>query len=599
MGEAGTERGRWRFGGVDFDAVTGDLTVEGQRVELDRPCAALLAALLARAGQPIGRDDLLAAGWAGRIVNENSLTKAIGRLRLALGPEGQRIESVYGSGYRLTGAVEPLRRRGPVRWRRRLLGDRWRIATTAGMAALAASVVITVAAVLAAHAARARADEEVRESEALVAFLSSDLLAPADGATLAERDISLHRAVERAAATMNTRLRDDPATRVTVHRMIANAYAGWGDQEKAVLHLDRARTLAAQLHGDDDAKTLPIDIALCNALRRAGDTRLAEPTCAHAERTAQHGNMRQRATARLARAKLLYDIGDYGRSATLLDAVAADDAVLTAGERVDVQWFSALVDAKLAHFGAADASFRRTLAMREALNGTRHPLTARAHDDYGLYLVSIGEYAAGERQFNAAQAVFAGGSGAAPADVQAYGMALADLSRGEPAPARDRLRRLLPRYRAALGADHLHTLEVASDLALAEAQAGDTQRATTLLRDARATGARVLYGRDGRAVRFHMRWARTLAALGNPGEADRERKRAEVAMNRSGLAGGHPWRARLHCLAARIALARGDETASRRDGVACLAALRAVGDLPRTYPALAEARALARDAPAP
>lgn len=97
--------GMTRFGQVEFDAARGRLTVAGQAVELDRPCIAILSALLGEPGRDVDKDCLLAAGWPGRLVHENSLAKAISRLRQALGEDGAALETVHGYGYRL--AVEP------------------------------------------------------------------------------------------------------------------------------------------------------------------------------------------------------------------------------------------------------------------------------------------------------------------------------------------------------------------------------------------------------------------------------------------------------------------------------------------------------------
>jgi len=90
-----------------------------------------------------------------------------------------------------------------------------------------------------------------------------------------------------------------------------------------------------------------------------------------------------------------------------------------------------------------------------------------------------------------------------------------------------------------------------------------------------------------------MRWARALIGLERPDEAEDERRRALEAMDRAGFMPDHPWRARLHCLSARIALVRGEEAAVLPAGRACLSALGAADRLPPTYPALAEANVLA------
>ena len=118
-----------RFGQTEFDAARGRLSVAGRPVELDRPCLAILSTLLGEAGKAVDKDHLLEAGWPGRVVHENSLAKAISRLRQALGEDGRLLETAHGYGYRL--AIDPQgtdaepdalsrldRPRGRARWRR-------------------------------------------------------------------------------------------------------------------------------------------------------------------------------------------------------------------------------------------------------------------------------------------------------------------------------------------------------------------------------------------------------------------------------------------------------------------------------------------------
>lgn len=140
MGVEEGKPGRWQFGRVLFDESAGRLTVDGQVLEIDRSCAVLLAALLRHAGEPLGKHELLETGWPGRVVHENSLAKAIGRLRQALGEDGWRIEAVYGHGYRFVpGATQvPTVRQDPPppRRGRRLI---FFLAAIAGASALAAS----------------------------------------------------------------------------------------------------------------------------------------------------------------------------------------------------------------------------------------------------------------------------------------------------------------------------------------------------------------------------------------------------------------------------------------------------------------------------
>ena len=103
----GTAPGRWRFAGMELDETSGRLRVEGHEHELDHGCYGVLVALLRQSGLVVGKDELLRAGWPGRVVSENSLTKAIGRLRLLLGDgDGELLCTSHGYGYRLATRAE-------------------------------------------------------------------------------------------------------------------------------------------------------------------------------------------------------------------------------------------------------------------------------------------------------------------------------------------------------------------------------------------------------------------------------------------------------------------------------------------------------------
>ncbi|WP_411833836.1 tetratricopeptide repeat protein [Pseudoxanthomonas mexicana] len=94
----------WHFGRVMLDE-RGPVSVGGETVALDRSGFDVLLALLRHAGEVVTKDELLAAGWPGRVVSENTLNKAISRLRQALGGDGEAIKAVYGYGYRLAAIV--------------------------------------------------------------------------------------------------------------------------------------------------------------------------------------------------------------------------------------------------------------------------------------------------------------------------------------------------------------------------------------------------------------------------------------------------------------------------------------------------------------
>jgi DNA-binding winged helix-turn-helix (wHTH) protein/tetratricopeptide (TPR) repeat protein len=79
---------------------------DGTAQRLDRSAYSVLHYLLLHAGEVCTHDELMAAGWPGRVVTGNSVAKCVGRLRRALGDEaGLRLRIVHGYGYRLLGRV--------------------------------------------------------------------------------------------------------------------------------------------------------------------------------------------------------------------------------------------------------------------------------------------------------------------------------------------------------------------------------------------------------------------------------------------------------------------------------------------------------------
>jgi DNA-binding winged helix-turn-helix (wHTH) protein/TolB-like protein len=103
------ERSGWRIGEIEIDTTLAQVSRAGRKLVLERSGYELLRHLVENAGRTLGKDELLRAGWPGRMVSENSLAKAIGKLRLALGDEqAQLIQAVHGYGYRLVAVVEAL-----------------------------------------------------------------------------------------------------------------------------------------------------------------------------------------------------------------------------------------------------------------------------------------------------------------------------------------------------------------------------------------------------------------------------------------------------------------------------------------------------------
>jgi Tol biopolymer transport system component/DNA-binding winged helix-turn-helix (wHTH) protein len=102
---------RLAFGPFEVNAQSGELFKHGARVRLSKQPFQVLLALLARRGDLVTRDQLLAELWDdGTFVDfEHSLNAAINRLRQSLGDSAEKpryIETVPGQGYRFIGALE-------------------------------------------------------------------------------------------------------------------------------------------------------------------------------------------------------------------------------------------------------------------------------------------------------------------------------------------------------------------------------------------------------------------------------------------------------------------------------------------------------------
>jgi len=94
---------RLTSGTIVLDEASRRVLVDGEDVELSRQEFALLECLLRNAGRVLSRDELLDRAWpVGAALTPNAVEVYIHYLRTKLGSAGDRIETVRGSGYRLS-----------------------------------------------------------------------------------------------------------------------------------------------------------------------------------------------------------------------------------------------------------------------------------------------------------------------------------------------------------------------------------------------------------------------------------------------------------------------------------------------------------------
>ncbi|MDQ6432842.1 winged helix-turn-helix domain-containing tetratricopeptide repeat protein [Mesorhizobium sp. LHD-90] len=106
---------RFAFGPFVLDPDAGTLTRDDAPVAIGYRGLKLLAALVGRPGEILGKAELMDAAWPGTAVEEGNLTVQIAQLRKLLGPagdagngSGEWIATVPRVGYRFVGAVERL-----------------------------------------------------------------------------------------------------------------------------------------------------------------------------------------------------------------------------------------------------------------------------------------------------------------------------------------------------------------------------------------------------------------------------------------------------------------------------------------------------------
>src|SRR6266571_5222741 len=101
------------FGPFEFDAASGELRKNGYKVKLPRQPGEILAALIARSGEVVTREDLRIRLWPG--INsgnfEHGVNAAVNKLRQVLGDaatEPRYIETLPGRGYRFVAPISPV-----------------------------------------------------------------------------------------------------------------------------------------------------------------------------------------------------------------------------------------------------------------------------------------------------------------------------------------------------------------------------------------------------------------------------------------------------------------------------------------------------------
>ena len=94
-----------------IDTSSGEMSANGNVVQLEARTMRLLAYLISRTGEIVSMDDMLLHVWPGLVVTPDSVYQAITALRRALGDDSKQpsyIATIPKFGYRLVAKVESL-----------------------------------------------------------------------------------------------------------------------------------------------------------------------------------------------------------------------------------------------------------------------------------------------------------------------------------------------------------------------------------------------------------------------------------------------------------------------------------------------------------
>jgi tetratricopeptide (TPR) repeat protein len=160
-------------------------------------------------------------------------------------------------------------------YRARKFARRYRVA----IATATAFLIVLIAATAVSIRQSIRANREAAMARAISDFLQNDLLVKANPAFQGgqpEPDLRIRTLLDRAAAQVSNKFKNQPEIEAAIRRTIARAYNGLGDYRRAQSNLERAVELFRGTLGPNDPETLEADGLLAFSMMNQGENQKAE-----------------------------------------------------------------------------------------------------------------------------------------------------------------------------------------------------------------------------------------------------------------------------------------------------------------------------------
>lgn len=439
--------------------------------------------------------------------------------------------------------------------------------------ALALGLLGTVLMYATAERSRRLAEDSARQRQAVLDFVTGDILTQADPyATRGNAGMSVREAVDNAASGVEARLSADPAAAAAVHAIIASVYFGQDRHAEAITHFQRARELYLRLGAEQLPALVRVETGLCDVYRIAADLVRAEEACQSALQRARGAGV-DRDFALLKFGELRSEQNRSLEAQRILQPLLASPALQADVKAMgELYWTLGQCARDLGQFDAARRHFEKLLALYRK-DGANSTWTGWAYHSLGSVLVETGDYARAEPLLANARRIFLQTQGpGVEAQMPNVWRVEARLRQGQWADAHELLLSQLQDWDKALKPGHPLRLKAEASLAWAEAGMGDTESARRALAAALANRATVFDRADDRIAARALRWTRVALVLG---ETDGARTLLDLFDQRAGaeLSDPHPLRAEAACLRAQLDGKLGRLPAAHARAVRCRADL--------------------------
>jgi tetratricopeptide (TPR) repeat protein len=144
---------------------------------------------------------------------------------------------------------------------------------------ITAVVAVLIVGVIVSTVFAVRADRESKVSQAVVDFLTKDVLMSADPSRANRWEITLSEVLDAASENLKTKFNDEPLIEATIRQTLGNTYLNLGKSVAAEPHIEKAYQIRRVELGQEHLDTLASTLSLSSLRLRQSEYREAERLC--------------------------------------------------------------------------------------------------------------------------------------------------------------------------------------------------------------------------------------------------------------------------------------------------------------------------------